>query len=137
SIAMTAGRLSGDAVAARLGDASILFFGGLVAIAGFVVLILAPMTSIALLGFLIIGLGASNIVPVLFRQGGIQQVMPVGLAVAAITTAGYAGVLLGPALIGLIAKIAGLPAGFWMVAVLLCTVVIAARFAVASRHPGR
>jgi predicted MFS family arabinose efflux permease len=133
SIAMTIGRLSGDAVARHIRDASILFYGSLVAIAGFVVLILAPWAPIALLGFMIIGLGASNIVPVLFRQGGGQQMMPIGLAVASITTAGYAGVLLGPAAIGLIAKHAGLPAGLWTVAGLLCIVAVAARSAVISR----
>jgi hypothetical protein len=31
--------------------------------------------------------------------------MPVGLAVAAITTAGYAGILMGPAGVGFVAKI--------------------------------
>jgi len=134
SIAMTLGRLSGDAVARHIPDASILFYGSLVAIAGFVVLILAPWIPISLLGFMIIGLGASNIVPVLFRQGGAQRVMPIGLAVASITTAGYAGVLLGPAAIGLIAKNAGLPAGLWTVAGLLCIVAVAARSAVVRRN---
>lgn len=134
SIAMTVGRFGGDAVAARIGDASMLFFGGLVAIAGVVVLILAPMAPIAALGFVIIGLGASNIVPVVFRQAGVQQVMPIGQAVAAITTAGYAGVLGGPAAIGFIANAAGLRAGFWTVAALLCTVALAARSAVAGRN---
>ena len=134
SIAMTIGRLSGDAVARHIRDASILFYGSLVAIAGFLVLILAPWAPMAMLGFVIIGLGASNIVPVLFRQGGVQRVMPIGLAVASITMAGYAGVLLGPAAIGLIAKNAGLTAGLWTVAGLLCIVTVAARSAVVSRN---
>jgi predicted MFS family arabinose efflux permease len=134
SIAMTIGRLSGDAVARHIRDASILFYGSLVAITGFLVLILAPWAPMAMLGFVIIGLGASNIVPVLFRQGGVQRVMPIGLAVASITTAGYAGVLLGPAAIGLIAKNAGLTAGLWAVAGLLCIVTVAARSAVVSRN---
>ena len=134
SIAMTIGRLSGDAVARHLRDASILFYGSLVAIAGFVVLILSPWAAVALVGFMVIGLGASNIVPVLFRQAGVQRVMPIGAAAASITTAGYAGVLLGPAGIGLIAKHTGLPAGLWTVAGLLCIVTVAARFAVISRN---
>jgi hypothetical protein len=41
-------------------------------------------------GLVLIGLGAANIVPVLFRRAGSQTVMPPGLAVAAITTMGYA-----------------------------------------------
>jgi hypothetical protein len=45
--------------------------------------------------------------------------MPPALAVAAITTTGYAGILLGPALIGFAAEAAGLVAAFWGLAVLM------------------
>ena len=107
---MTAGRLGGDAVVARVGDRATLVFGSLLAIGGFAVLLLAPVAVIAMAGFLLIGLGASNLVPILFRRAGTQTAMPVGLAVAAITTAGYAGILVGPAGVGFVAKIAGLPA---------------------------
>jgi predicted MFS family arabinose efflux permease len=127
SIAMTAGRLGGDAVVARVGDRATLVYGSLLAIAGFAVLLLAPVAAVAMAGFLLIGLGASNLVPILFRRAGTQTAMPVGLAVAAITTAGYAGILVGPAGVGFVAKIAGLPAAFWMLAALLCAVTLSAR----------
>jgi hypothetical protein len=122
SIAMTAGRLTGDALTARIGDRASVFWGGLIAIGGFVVLLTAPIAAVALAGFILIGLGAANIVPILFRQAGNQTVMPAGLAVAAITTMGYAGVLIGPAAIGFVAKLVGLPASFWMLAGLFCFV---------------
>ncbi|MDN3714112.1 hypothetical protein QWZ10_24220 [Paracoccus cavernae] len=61
----------------------------------------APLTGLALAGFVLIGLGASNIVPVLFSAAGRQSVMPPALAIAAVTTVGYAGILLGPALLDL------------------------------------
>ncbi len=126
AIAMTAGRLCGDAITARLGDRPTLFWGGIVAIAGFAVLLAAPGTILAMSGFLLIGLGASNIVPVLFRRAGSQTVMPSGLAVAAITTTGYAGVLVGPAGVGFVAKHTGLPISFWLLAALLCMVPLCA-----------
>jgi len=53
--------------------------------------------------------------------------MPTGLAVASITTAGYAGVLVGPAGIGFVAHAVGLPAAFWMLAALMCVVTLSAR----------
>ena len=127
SIAMTTGRLAGDAVVARLGDRATLLWGSLLTVAGFLVLLLAPVAAIAMAGFLLIGFGASNLVPILFRRTGTQKVMPVGLAVAAITTTGYAGILVGPAAVGFVAKLAGLPAAFWMLAALMLSVTLSAR----------
>jgi len=132
--AMTCGRLAGDWVTARIGDRNTLIGGGLIAVAGFVVLLTAPIAAAALAGFLLIGLGASNIVPVFFRRAGSQTVMPPALAVAAITMTGYAGVLLGPALIGYVATFVGLPTSFWLLAGLVCVVPLTAREATANEN---
>jgi predicted MFS family arabinose efflux permease len=133
SIAMTAGRLGGDVVVARVGDRATIIWGSGIAIGGFVLLLTGPIAAIALAGFLLIGLGASNIVPVLFRRAGAQRAMPVGLAVAAITTTGYAGVLLGPAGIGFVAKHSDLQTSFWILAVLLCAVAACAHRVTADK----
>jgi predicted MFS family arabinose efflux permease len=133
SVAMTAGRFGGDALTARIGDRATVFWGGLLAMVGFVVLLLSPTVMLAMSGFVLIGLGASNVVPVLFRRAGSQRAMPSGLAVAAITTTGYAGLLAGPAGVGTIAKAAGLPAAFWVLAALLCLVPACAGLAT-RRH---
>lgn len=127
SVAMTIGRLGGDAVVARVGDRTTLILGSLIAIAGFVVLLTAPVATVAIGGFLLIGLGASNLVPVLFRRAARQTVMPTGLAVAAITTAGYAGILIGPAGVGFVARVGGLPTAFWLLAALMGLVTLSAR----------
>ena len=127
SIAMTAGRLGGDAVVARVGDRATLVGGSLLAVTGLAVLLLAPNAPIAIAGFLLIGLGASNLVPVLFRGAATQTAMPTGLAVASITTAGYAGVLVGPAGIGFVAHAVGLPTAFWVLAAMMCIVTLSAR----------
>jgi len=136
AIAMTAGRLSGDFISRRIGDRGILFWGGLATIGGLALVLSAPIASVAMSGFLLIGLGASNIVPVLFRGAGAQRVMPAGFAVAAITTAGYAGNLVGPAAIGFVAKAAGLPVAFWLLAVLVGAVVSSARAVTAASLKG-
>jgi len=122
SIAMTAGRFGGDALIARIGDRATMFWGGLLATVGFPVLLTAPSAVVAMSGFVLIGLGASNVVPVLFRRAGSQHAMPSTLAVAAITTTGYAGHLAGPAGVGFIARALGLPSAFWVLAALLCLV---------------
>jgi predicted MFS family arabinose efflux permease len=126
SIAMTAARLVGDALTARIGDRATMFWGGIVAIGGFAMLLLANAPVVAFAAFVLIGLGAANVVPVLFRLAGSQTVMPPGLAIAAITTTGYAGILLGPAAIGFLAEKMGLALAFWLIPVLLLSVPICA-----------
>ncbi|MCA1544881.1 MFS transporter [Bradyrhizobium sp. NBAIM32] len=127
SISMTVGRLGGDSVVSRVGDRATLVVGSLMAVAGFALLLAAPGAPFAMAGFLLIGLGSSNLVPILFRRAGTQKVMPAGLAVAAITTVGYAGLLVGPGFVGFLANLAGLPSAFAMLAALMCLVTLSAR----------
>jgi hypothetical protein len=53
--------------------------------------------------------------------------MPARVAVPAVTTLGYAGVLAGPALIGFAAQALGLPAALLIVTALLLGVAAAGR----------
>jgi hypothetical protein len=84
-------------------------------------------------GFVLIGLGAANLVPVLFSQAGRQTLMPPGLAIAAVTTTGYAGILVGPAAMGFVSHATSLPTAFWMLAVLVAAVPLCARAATSAR----
>ncbi|WP_404558859.1 MFS transporter [Bradyrhizobium niftali] len=127
SIAMAAGRLGGDAVVARIGDRAILILGTLPIVTGFLAVVAAPVALIAMAGFLLIGLGISNVVPVLCRRAGKQKMMPPAVAIAVITTAGYAGILVGPAGIGLVAHMFGLRVAFGMLGVLMSIVTLSAR----------
>lgn len=129
SVAMTAGRFGGDAITARFGDRATVFWGGLVVLCGFICLLTLHSYEMAMAGFVLIGLGASNVVPVLFRQAGAQSAMPTAMAISAVTTIGYAGQLMGPAVVGFISKLAGLQAAFWMLAGLMCLVPIFGRTA--------
>ena len=131
SVAMTVGRLTGDRIVHVLGGRMVLLGGGLCSAAGMALSVLAPSWPAALAGFALVGIGASNIVPVLFSAVGRQRAMPTNLAVAAVTTLGYSGILIGPAGIGLVAHAAGLPTAFLGVAGLL--LAIAACSGVATR----
>ncbi|MTV40271.1 MFS transporter [Duganella radicis] len=123
AVAMTIGRLNGDKIVQRWGGRRILLVGGLAAAAGFFIVVLAPSAWLALAGFLLIGFGASNIVPVLFTAAGSQNDMPASLAVSAISTIGYAGILAGPGLIGFVAHAIGLQ---WAFAALACGMLLVA-----------
>jgi len=116
AIAMTIGRLTGDGIVKTLGGLRVVMAGGIIAAAGFALAVFAPMQPLAFAGFLLVGIGASNIVPVLFTAAGNQTRMPPSLAVAAITTIGYAGILAGPAAIGFVAQQSNLSTAFLMVA---------------------
>ena len=87
--------------------------------AGLALATLVPVWQMALLGYALVGVGCSTIVPVLFTSIGRQSVMPESLAVPAITTLGYDGILVGPAVIGFIAHLLSLSAAFLILAVLL------------------
>lgn len=125
--AMTLGRLTGDRVVHALGARPVMVLGGLCAALGFLIVLAAPLDGLALAGFVLVGLGAANIVPILFSAAGRQKRMPANLAVAAISTLGYAGVLAGPAVLGVVAQAAGLATVFALLAVVLLVVPLAAR----------
>lgn len=127
AIAMTVGRFTGDKVVARFGGKRVLLFGGLFAGAGFFLTVVATNAPLALAGFVLVGLGAANIVPVLFTAAGKQTAMPASLAVAAITTIGYAGILAGPAVIGFVAQATSLNIAFGMLGGALLLVAASAR----------
>ncbi|MBY5649929.1 MFS transporter [Rhizobium leguminosarum] len=127
AIAMTAGRLIGDSVTAKFGDFSVLFVGGLVAVAGIAVVLASPFYLGAMAGFVLIGLGSSNVAPVFFRLAGAQKAMPANLAITAVTSMGYAGILIGPAAVGFVANHIGLPNAFWFLAALLFVIPMLAK----------
>lgn len=127
SVAMTIARLLGDRIVQALGGTKVIFLGGICAAGGFLLIVLVPLPEVAFLGFVLIGLGASNIVPVMFTAAGNQSVMPVGLAISAVATMGYAGILVGPALIGFVAQLSSLSVSFALVAIGLLVLASCAR----------
>ncbi|ALI09233.1 MULTISPECIES: MFS transporter [Pseudomonas] len=122
ALTMTVGRLTGDSVVHRLGAKRVIIYGGSIAAAGFLLATLAPMWQAALLGYALVGAGCSNIVPVLYTAVGKQTLMPEAIAVPAITTIGYAGILAGPALIGFVAHGSSLSFAFGLIAFSLVAV---------------
>ena len=126
SVAMVLARLTGDQIIARLGEWLVLGGGSLGIIAGIATLLVSPWPAIAISGFFLIGLGAANIVPILFSAAGRQKTMPASLAIASATTVGYAGILLGPTAIGFVADLTSLPTAFWLLAALMIAVPLTA-----------
>jgi len=126
SAAMVIARLTGDLIVAALGELWVLILGGIVTILGIATVLLATLPLVALVGFVLIGLGSANLVPIFFSVAGRQTVMPASLAIASITTIAYSGVLVGPVMIGFAADLTSLPIAFWLLTLLVAVVPITA-----------
>ncbi|WP_428943570.1 MFS transporter [Pantoea sp. FN060301] len=127
SVAMTLGRLSGDRLVSFFGRTAMLCCGSLCAAVGMMLAVLVPSAAAALVGFVLVGLGGANAVPIMFSAAGKQTAMPVNLAISSMTTIGYAGILAGPALIGFISQWSSLATAFSLIAILLLVVAASAR----------
>lgn len=126
AVAMTMGRLSGDYIISKVGALPVVIIGALTTLLGFYCIITGNQLNMILIGYFFIGAGCSNIVPVMFNQIGRQKTMPQKVAVPAVTTLGYLGILAGPAGIGFIAHHSSLPHAFVFVAMLMVIVLVLA-----------
>lgn len=109
--AMTIGRFNGDDLIRRIGNRKIVIGGMLLACSGFVVVVLATHMAVVIAGFVLVGMGCSCVVPVLFstatRIPGLSSVE----GFAMVTTGGLIGFLTGPSVIGFISESVNLSAG--------------------------
>jgi hypothetical protein len=114
---------------AALGPILLLRSSGLMTAAGLALALLAQTPEIAILGFILVGLGLSNLVPILFGSAG-RDKTGVGPGIAAVTTIGYFGFLLGPPLVGSLASLASLPAALSLIVLFGLIIASGARHAV-------
>lgn len=105
AVAMAGGRFAGTAVIAALGRHRAVRFGGLTASVGIVASLTGPGLASAYAGAVLWGLGVAVMFPAAMSAGG-EAGGPDGIA--AVSTIGYAGFLVGPPLIGLVAEHVGL-----------------------------
>ncbi len=118
SMAMAVGRFLGDSLIPKIGPRKILFYGGIFAVVGLGATLLMGDPLFSIVGFSLTGLGYSCIVPVLFSLAANEPGYTPGTGIAAVTTIGYTGFLIGPPLIGFLSEAYSLPAGLALVVVL-------------------
>lgn len=128
SVGMVLMRLAGDAFIVRLGRLAVVVGSGVVAAMGLGIILTFDSALAVQAGFFLVGAGAACIAPVLISAAGSQGVMPAGQAVAAVTTAGYGGHLLGPALVGFVAQGASLAFAFALLSGVIALVPVTAVF---------
>lgn len=122
--AMAAGRLVGDAVTRRVGHVSLIRAGGLLCALSVGILLLADSVVLCLAALALCGLGVANMVPAVFARAGSVGADAAGKAISIVTTMGYSGLLLGPALLGFLAQATSLVVSFGLI--MLAFLVIAA-----------
>lgn len=133
SVAMLVMRLVGDKIVALLGEEKTLIGGSLIAALGFLSVIFLDDFYAIQFGFVLMGLGLANIVPTIYSLTKYQTVMPINAAVTAITSMGYTGVILGPAVLGFVAHGFGITQVFYLLAVLLAVQAAAVKYYFSER----
>ncbi len=116
------GRLVGNALMQNFGIRKVLVLGAMLAALGYGIICLASHVWLALGGFALVGLGASNIIPQLYAFSRRQNVMPVHLAITATSLMGFSGMVIGPSAMGIVAEIFTLPAVFGYMSCFFCLV---------------
>jgi predicted MFS family arabinose efflux permease len=136
NLAMGFGRLGADRLADRLGSAAVGRGGALVAALGLETALVTGGPAGAILGFAVMGIGLAPVFPLALRAAGYDAARAAP-AVAAVSTLGYAGFLVGPPTIGALAELIGLPGALACVGGLLAlAAALAGRLTVRpTAHP--
>ena len=115
---MAAGRFVADWLVTKFSVKPILQFSGLIIAAGLLTAVVFPYVATAIIGFLLVGFGVSSVVPLVYGLAGKSKTMLPGIALAAVSTIGFLGFLVGPPLIGFLAEAAGLRWAFTVIALI-------------------
>jgi MFS family permease len=129
--AMAVARLAGDKLTILLGQGLLVSGGATLSAVGLGLALAVPVPEVAIVGFGLMGFGLAAVVPTLFRAAGSQPGIPSSVGIAAVSTMGYAGGLLGPPIIGTVAHAASLRGALLLVLVMLAILAITGRGALA------
>ncbi|UII31795.1 MFS transporter [Fulvivirga ulvae] len=123
-ISMAGTRFVADTLVHRHGLKKVLVVSGSLTAFGLLVVVFLPYFISAIIGFFIVGIGVSSVVPLVFSVAGKSRTQSPGVALASVSTLGFFGFLIGPPIIGLIAGASDLRISFVFLAVIGATVAI-------------
>ena len=115
---MAGGRFIGDRIVTRFGQQRVLQGSGIVITCGLLIAVLFPTIVSATAGFLLVGFGVSSVIPLVYSAAGKSKTLSPGVALAAVSTIGFLGFLMGPPVIGFIAQAFSLRWSFTLIAFL-------------------
>jgi len=115
SATMVLGRLTGDRIVHRFGRSLVIGLGCALAAIGLILATAIPTLAAVVVGFALVGIGFSNVVPCVLSSAALRASSPAA-GIAAVSTAGFGGFLSGPPLIGAVAAHYGMRAGIGVIA---------------------
>lgn len=116
--AMATGRFVADWVANRFGLQQTIFFSGLLITTGLLLSVLAPYQGPAIVGFMLVGIGVSAVIPLVYSEAGKSTSKTPGQALTAVSSIGFLGFLMGPPIIGVLAGAFNLRISFAFIALM-------------------
>ena len=115
SILMTLGRFLGDGISKKIGAFNIINGGTGIAFVGYLFVVSANF-YLSIIGFGLLGLGLSVVIPEIFRLAGNTKGVPASVGISLVSGIGFAGFLIGPVLLGFISNWANLTLSFTFLA---------------------
>lgn len=123
-IAMAGMRFLADRLAGHFGLKRILQASGILTTAGLLLAVAQPVLIPSLIGFVLIGMGVSSVVPMVYSAAGKSRTMAAGAAITAVSSLGFMGFLIGPPAIGFIAEASSLRGSFLALTIMSAAVVV-------------
>ncbi|HWJ92551.1 MAG TPA: MFS transporter, partial [Flavisolibacter sp.] len=123
---MATGRFIADRVSHRIGFKRTVQLSGVLIALGLGIAVSFPVLVTAIIGFFIVGFGVSSVVPLVYSEAGRSKKISPGMALAAVSSIGFLGFLVGPPLIGMVAGLFNLRISFLIIAVIGLIVVLIA-----------
>lgn len=124
--AMAVGRFACDRLRARFGDRALLRGGAWLGTAALALALLSPHPAACVAGFALAGLGLAPVVPLLYSAASRAPGSTSAAAIAAASSIGYSGMVIGPPLIGAIAEVSSLRAALWVVVAAIALLALGA-----------
>jgi len=127
SLAMASGRLVGGNLIGCFGPTVMVRFGSGLAALGLCLALTINQPFAALIGFASVGAGFASIFPIILSAAGRTPNMSSGVAIAAVSSTGYLGLLSGPPLIGSVAQAVTLRVALGIIVILSVIIALLAK----------
>jgi MFS family permease len=123
-IAMAAMRFTADGLSEKFGLKKLIQASGALTTAGLILAVVQPQLIPALIGFFLVGMGVSSVVPMVYSAAGKSKVLSPGTALTAVSSLGFLGLLVGPPVIGFIAEATSLRVSFLSISIVSVAVMV-------------